>query len=113
LVVEHELANRPRELVMLPVALESSCGLALAFRRGGTGGPDRIGGRTELVRGDVCDRSSLASGVRSMPCRPTQISGRPHGMATRRTGLHHLDLTAHPGANLLDRFTWSSVLRLN
>jgi hypothetical protein len=40
---------------MLPLALESPCGLAPAFRRGSTCGLDRIGGRTELVRGDVCD----------------------------------------------------------
>jgi hypothetical protein len=34
-------------------------------------------------------------------------------MAARRAGLHHLDLTTHPGAGVLDRFTWSWVLRLN
>jgi hypothetical protein len=34
-------------------------------------------------------------------------------MATRRASLHHLDLTTHPGAGVLDRFTWSWVLRLN
>jgi hypothetical protein len=35
LVVEDELANRLRELVALPPALESPCALALAFRCGG------------------------------------------------------------------------------
>src|SRR5258708_11989045 len=34
LVVEYELANRLRELVALPPALESPCALALSFRRG-------------------------------------------------------------------------------
>jgi hypothetical protein len=34
-------------------------------------------------------------------------------MATSRASLHHLDLTTHPGAGVLDRFTWSWVLRLN
>jgi len=34
-------------------------------------------------------------------------------MAARRTSLHHRDLTTHPGAEVLDRFTWSWVLRLN
>jgi hypothetical protein len=34
-------------------------------------------------------------------------------MAARCASLHHLDLTTHPGAGVLDRFTWSWVLRLN
>jgi len=33
LVVENELANRLRELVALPPALELPCGLAVSFRR--------------------------------------------------------------------------------
>ena len=113
LVIEHELANRLRELVTLPSALESPCGIALAFRRGSTCGLDRIGGRTEFVRGDVCDGPRLASSVRGMPCCATQVSGRAHCMAARRASLHHLYLATHPGASVLDRFTWSWVLRLN
>ncbi len=62
------LVNRLRELVTLPPALESPCGLILAFRRGSTCGFDRIGGRTEFVRGDMCDGPGLASGIRGMPC---------------------------------------------
>jgi hypothetical protein len=34
-------------------------------------------------------------------------------MAARRASLHHLDLTTHPCAGVLDRFTWSWILRLN
>src|SRR5262249_19242610 len=48
-----------------------------------------------------------------MPGCPTQVSGRAHGMAARRASLHHRDLTARPGASVLDRCTWSWVLRLN
>src|SRR2546421_5025437 len=48
-----------------------------------------------------------------MPCAPTQVSGRAHGMAARRASLHHRDLATHPGAGVLDRFTWSPVVRLN
>src|SRR5439155_23386204 len=84
LVVEYELADRLRELVALPPALESSCPLALSFRRGGTCGLDRVGGRTELVRRDVCDGRGLAGSVRGMPCCPTQVPGRGHCMAGRR-----------------------------
>lgn len=113
LVVEYELANRLGELFALPSALESSCALALSFRRGSTYSLDRIGGRTELVRGDVCDGRGLACSVRGMPCCPTQVSGRAHGMAGRRASLGHRDLAAHPGAGLLDRLTRSRVLRLS
>src|SRR5207247_2601206 len=70
LVVEHEIANRVRELVTLPSALQSPCGIAVAFRHSSTYGLDGIGGRTEFVRGDVCDDPSLASSVRGMPCCP-------------------------------------------
>src|SRR6266851_2439593 len=89
LVVEYELANRLRELVALPPALESRCTLALSFRRRSTCSLDRIGGRTELVRGDMCDDRRLASGVRGMACRLTQVSSRGHCMAARRASLGH------------------------
>jgi len=78
LVVKHELANRLRELVALPPALEPPGALALAFGRGSTCGLDRICGRAEVVRGDVRDGPGLARGVRGMPCCPTQVSGRGH-----------------------------------
>ncbi|HEX5994581.1 MAG TPA: hypothetical protein VFY84_05505, partial [Jiangellales bacterium] len=100
-------------MVTLPSALESPSGIALAFRRGSTCCLDRIGGRTEFVRGDVCDGARLASSVRGMPRCPTQVSGRAHCMAARRASLHHRDLTMRPGAGVFDRFTWSWVLRLN
>jgi len=49
---------------------ESPCALALSFRRCSTCGLDRIGGRTELVRGDVCDGCGLAGSVSGMPRCP-------------------------------------------
>jgi hypothetical protein len=95
------------------LALESPYGLALPFRRGSAYGLDRIGGRTEFMRGDVRDGPSLASSVRGVPCCPTQVSGRAHRMAARRASPHHRDLTTDPCAGVLDRFTWSWVLRLS
>ena len=113
LVVKHELANGLRELVTLPLALESPGGLALAFWYGSTCGLDRIGGRTEFVRGDVRDGPGLASSVRGMPCCPPKVPGRSHCLAARRASPHHRDLTPHPGAGVLDRFAWSRVIRLS
>jgi hypothetical protein len=72
LVVKYELANRLRELVTLPLALKSPCGLAPALRRGSTCGLDRVGGRTELVHGDMRDGPGLVGsvgGMRAAPCR--------------------------------------------
>src|SRR5258708_39755511 len=70
LVVEYELTNRRRELVALPPALEPPCALTLSFRRGSTCGLDRIGGRTQLVRGDVRDDCCLASSICGTPGCP-------------------------------------------
>jgi hypothetical protein len=86
LVVKYELANCVRELVALPSALESPCGFGFFARRGSSGGLDRIGGRTELVR----NGRGLASSVGGMSCCPTEVSGRAHYMSAGRTSLHHL-----------------------
>jgi len=73
-----EPANGLWELVTPQLAFESPCGLAI--RRGSTCGLDRIVGRAEFVRGDVCDGHGLAGGVRGMPCfaYATQVSVRAH-----------------------------------
>ena len=113
LVVKYELANLLRELVTLPPALASPCTLTLASCHASTCGLDRIGGRTEFMRGDVRDGPGLASSVSGMPCRPAQVSGRGHCMAGRRAGLGHGDLATHPGAGMLDRLTWPWVVRLS
>jgi hypothetical protein len=111
LVVKHELANHPRQLVALPLALEPACGFGLGLRRSGPRGLDRIGGRTELVRGDVSDDCGLASCIGGIPWRPTQVSGRAHGMAARCASLGHRDLATYPGAGTLDRLTRPWILR--
>src|SRR5690349_10126173 len=67
LVVEDERANRFRELVALPATLASPGALARSFRRGSTCGLDRIGGGTELVRGDMRHHRGLAGSVCGVP----------------------------------------------
>jgi len=110
LVVKDEVANRLRELLALPPALESPGILSLSSQRCSTRGLDRVCGRTELVRGDVCDSGGLAGGVSGMSGCATQVSGRRHGMATRRASLGHPDLAPNPGARLFDRLARSRVL---
>jgi hypothetical protein len=71
LVVEDEPTYLQRELVPLPLTLEAARGIGFAFRRGSTHGLDRVRGRAELVRGDVCDGPGLARRVCGVPRWPT------------------------------------------
>jgi hypothetical protein len=105
LVIKHELANSLRQLITLPLALESPCSRALAFGCSST----RIGGCAKLVRGNMGGGPGLASGVCGMPRCTMQVSGRAHRVASRCASFHHLDLTAHPGTRMLDRPTRSWV----
>src|SRR5262249_19557250 len=81
LIVKHEIANRVRQLLALPLTLESPCGLTLSVRRGRTSGLDCIRSRTELVRRDMGDDRSLAGRVCGVARRSPQISGRGHRVA--------------------------------
>ena len=98
---------------MLPPALRSPRGLALAFRRGSPCCLDRVRGSAKLVRGDMRDGPGLARSVGGISCCSTQVPGRAHRMATRGASLHHLDLATHPGAGMIDRLTRSRVLGLS
>ena len=113
LIVEHELADRLWQPGPLPLALTSPCGLVLAFRRGGTSGLDRIGGRAEIVRGNMGNDGGLARSKCGVPWCPAEVSGCGHRVTARSTSLHHRDLPSHPSASMLDRLTWSWVLRLS
>jgi hypothetical protein len=104
LIVKDEFADRIRELIALPPALEPA-GARLASRGRRARRLDRVGGSTELVRGDMRDYCRLARCICGMPSGSAQLSGRTHGMPTRRTGLRHPDLAARPCPNLLDRLT--------
>ena len=112
LIVQDQLADRLRQLVALPAALAPAGPLALAFRRRRARRLDRVGGGSELVRGDVGDRRRLPGSIRGMARRAAQIPGRRHRMARRRAGLDHRDLAAHPGPRLLNSVTRARVRRL-
>jgi hypothetical protein len=74
-------------------------------------GLDRVGGGAKFVRGDVGDSRGLASSVRGMPCRPSQVSRRGVRVAGRRACLRHRALAPHPGADLRDRLPRPRILR--
>ncbi len=113
LIVKYKLANRIRKLVPLPLALTTPRGLAPVRVRGSTGGFDRVGGSTKLMRGDVRNSPSLARSVSGMPGRPAQVSGRTHGMTARSPSLHHLHLSTCPSAGMFDRLARPWILRLS
>ena len=102
LIIQDQLADRVRELVALPAALEPPGALTLAFRSGCTRRLDRVGRRSELVRGDVRHRRGLTGSICGMARRSAQIPGRRHRMAGRRASLGHRNLTAYPCPSLRD-----------
>ena len=112
LIVENKVTNRFWKLITLPLALTSPCCITRAVWCCSTCGLDRVGGRSELVCGDVGDDGSLARCVRGMPCSPAQVPGGAHGVTTRRASFHHLDVAAHPGASMFDCLTRPWVLGL-
>ena len=103
LIIQDEVANRCRQLFALPTTLEPASALTGASWSRRTRGLDRVGRSTELVCGDVRHRCRLAGGKRRVPSSSTPLSSGSHGMASRRTGLRHLDLAARPGPDLLER----------
>jgi len=111
LVVERKSSDLVGELGALPLALQAASRLALVCSRCRPRRPDRVCRSAELVGRHMAHRRGLAGSVRSMPCCPTQVSGRGVRMAGRRAGLSPRDLTPRPGTPEVDRPTWTVVLR--
>jgi len=112
LIIQDQIADRVRELFALPSALEPAGALTLAFRSGSTRRLDRVGRRSELVRGDVRHRRGLTGSIRGMARRSAQIPGRRHRMAGRRARLGHRNVAARPCPSLLNCVTRPRVRRL-
>ena len=102
LILQDEVANRIRELLALPPALEPAGALTLASRGGRTCGLDCVGRSTELVCGDMRHRCRLAGSICGVPGGSVQVSCCSVGSAGRRAGLGHRDLAADPRSSLLD-----------
>jgi len=113
LIIQDQRADRVRELFALPAALEPPGALTRAVRSGCTRRLDRVGRRSELVRGDVRHHCRLTGCICGMPSGSAQLSCRTHGMATRRTGLRHPDLAARPCPDLLDRLAGPPIRGLH
>ena len=112
LIIQDQFADCVRELFTLPSALEPPGVLTLAFRSGCTRRLDRVGRSTELVCGDMRHHCRLAGSIPGVPSGSAQLPCRSHGMATRRAGLRHRDLAAHPCPSLLNCVTRPRVRRL-
>ena len=112
LIIKDEFADRIGELFALPPALEPA-GVLLASRGRRTRRLDRVGGSTELVRGDVRHHCRLARCVGRMPSAPAQRSRRCHRVAACGTRVGHPDFAAHPCADLFDRLAGPRIGRLH
>ena len=112
LIIENEGANRIRKLITLPLALAAACRRCLGVVRYGSAyGLDRVRGCTKIMSGDVCHRTGLAGGVGGVPCCPVQIPGGTHRVPAGGPGLHHRDVTAYPGTDVLDRLPRPRIVR--
>jgi hypothetical protein len=113
LVVKHEIPDFARKLCALPFAFKATSFFRPTVKRRRTRGLDRIGCSTELVCGDMRHRCRLAGSICGIPSGSAQFSCRSHGMATRRAGLRHRDLTARPSASQFDGSTRPVVIGLH
>lgn len=98
MVLEHQLADPARKLIALPVAFAPTRDGGSCRRRRRACGLDRVGGRPEVVLGNVRHARRLTSGVGRESCRPRTGSGSAHGVAASRPGPHHGGLTPRPSA---------------
>ena len=113
LIVQDQNANRIRQLVALPAALEPAGMLALALRRSRARGLDRVCRGAELVRGDVRDRRRLTGGKCGVAGCSSQVPGGCHRVTGGSAGLGHGDLAANPCPNLLNRVSRPQVRGLH
>jgi hypothetical protein len=82
LIVEDELANRSRELLVLPTTLDLAGALAVVSGGSRTGRFDGVGRSTELMGGHVRHDRRLAGSIGGVPRRAAHRSRRSHGVAT-------------------------------
>ena len=112
LIVEDQFADRLRELLTLPVALNPA-GLFVGFGGGGASRLDGVSGGTEFVGRDVRHHRRLAGRKGGMASGSAQLPGRSHGVATGRPRLRHPDFAAGPRPDLLDRLAGPPIRRLH
>jgi hypothetical protein len=113
LVVKHEIPDFARKLCTLPFALKATSFFSPTVKRRRTRGFDRVGRSTELVCGDMRHRCRLAGSICGVPSGSAQLSCRSLGMASRRAGLRHCNLTSRPSASQFDGSTRPIVIRLH
>ncbi|NJC20993.1 hypothetical protein BJ994_000069 [Arthrobacter pigmenti] len=104
LIIQNQLVYLIRKLAPLPLALTFARCRAELFRHISTYSLDRVGSGAQLMRGNVGNRTSLTSSKCGVTCWATQLPGCPHRMTTRRTRLHHANLTTRPSPSVFNGF---------
>ena len=110
LILDHQLADRIGKLLALPIAFQATFEIGVA-RSASTNCLDGVGGRSEVVLGDVSDTCRLTSGERGVARRTSQRRCRSHGVTACRTRFHHAGRPLCPSSNRFDRFTRPRVRR--
>jgi hypothetical protein len=100
-------------LCTLPFALKATSFFSPTVKRRRTRGFDRVSRCTKLVCGDMCHHRRLAGSIRGVPSGSAQRSCCSHGMAARRAGLRHRNLTSRPGASQFDGSTRPVIMGLH
>ena len=111
LVIQYQVADGVRQLCSLPMALLPARFLLLVFQRCFADGPDRIGRRTEFVRGHMGNGYSLPSRQRCHPRDTGHVASCRIRNERSVVGLLHRYFTAGPGAGQFDRSTRPVVVR--
>lgn len=107
----HEFSDLCGKLGALPLALQATGVVTLAFGRRCPGGPDRVGRSAQLVGSHMRHRDGLAGGVRRLSRSAGHLSSCGVRGKRGRVGLLHPDLTPRPGPPQVDRPARTIVLR--
>ena len=110
LVVKNKVPNGVRELVALPLALESSGSLAFSRRHRSTHCLDGVGGRAEFVGSNMGHGCCLSRGKCGVTCGTSQLPRGCIGMTSGTAGFRHRDFAASPCTNQGDGGSWPGIV---
>lgn len=97
----------------LPRAFQATRRVTFSFIGRRAGGPDCVGGGTQVVCRHMRHHPGLPGRKCCIPRRTAHDSGRRHGMTASRSGLRHFDIAASPSAGRFNRLSWSIITGLH
>ena len=110
-ILDDEVANLQGKDLPLPFAFHHPGAGSFFFVGGRHDGPDRVGGRSQFVGGDMGHGYGLAGRQGGKFRRADKVPRRGVGMARGRMGLLHGNAAIHPLRGKLDRATRPPIVR--